>query len=215
MSIAQNILQIKEKIKQITTNEIAIVGVAKNQSTENIREAVEAGISLIANNYVQAGSALVEEVPDLDVQWHFIGHIQSNKIKYLTKYDCIQSIDRLSVATSLNGRLADSGKMMPIFIEINIGKEPQKSGIAPETLESLLKEIKKLSYLKVTGLMAMPPPLEPIEKRRPYFKEMKKLQKKYGLTTLSMGTTDDYLVAIEAGSNMVRLGTCLFGKRIP
>lgn len=217
-SIAENLDIIRKQIALVSKGrEIQIVGVTKHQPVEKVKEAILAGLSRLAVNYAQEGDELRLAIENQSVEWHFIGHIQSRKVKYLTEYHCIQSVDRMEIAEDLNSRLGKNGKTISVLVEVNIGREPQKSGVSPEKLEEFLDRICVLPNLKVVGLMAMPPMLHPVEDRRGYFKEMlqlyKKFQSQYHFEVLSMGTSDDYLLAIQEGSTMVRLGTCLFGQR--
>jgi pyridoxal phosphate enzyme (YggS family) len=218
VSISENLNLIKSQIALVSKGrEIQIVAVTKHQPVEKIKEAIEAGVTKLAVNYAQEGDELRLQVEHEKVEWHFIGHIQSRKVKYLTDYQFVQSIDRLEIAEDLNQRLEKMDKGIYVLVEVNIGREPQKSGVFPEKLADFLDRLSALPNLKVIGLMAMPPMLHPVEDRRGYFKEMaqlfKKFQPEYQLEILSMGTSDDYLLAIQEGSTMVRLGTCLFGRR--
>ncbi len=217
-SVSENLALIKEQMALVAKGrEIQIVGVTKHQPIEKVREAIAAGVTQLAVNYAQEGDELRLQIESAQVEWHFIGHIQSRKVKYLTEYSYVQSIDRLEIAEDLNHRLEKLDRAIYVLIEINIGREPQKSGVFPERLEDFLDRVSALSNLKVIGIMAMPPMLHPVEDRRIYFKEMaqlfKKFKSQYHLEILSMGTSDDYLLAIQEGSTMVRLGTCLFGRR--
>ena len=211
-TVASNLSAILDSISRLTRKpeDIAIVGVTKLQPVALIREALAAGVKILANNYAKEGSALRMACGDLPAKWHFIGHIQSRKVKSLTDYDCIQSLDRISVAKELEKRLQGD---IEVLVEINIGGEAQKSGIASAALPDFLCELHAFPRLRVRGLMAMPPPLEPVEARRPFFQELRRLFDRHSFDCLSMGTSRDYLVAIQEGSTMVRLGTALFGER--
>jgi PLP dependent protein len=217
-TVTENLSLIQQQVELVARGrKVQIVGVTKHQPAEKVEEAIQAGVSLLAVNYAQEGDELRLKIENPRVQWHFIGHIQSRKVKYLTDYQCVQSLDRWEIAEDLNRRLAKLNKVINVLIEVNIGRESQKSGVWPEKLADFLDRMAALENLKVTGLMAMPPMLHPVEDRRIYFKEMFQLftrvQSQYPLEILSMGTSDDYLLAIQEGSNMIRLGTCLFGKR--
>jgi len=217
-SVAENLEIIREQISLIAKGRnIQIVGVTKHQPLEKIKEVIASGVNLLAVNYAQEGDELRLAIDNESIEWHFIGHIQSRKVKYLTDYDCVQSLDRWEIAEDLNARLDNIKKVMRVLVEVNIGREVRKSGIAPEKLGQFLDRVSDLKNLKLVGLMAMPPMLHPVEDRRVYFKEMYQLYQKYrteySFEILSMGTSDDYLLAIQEGSTMVRLGTCLFGRR--
>ena len=214
-SIAENWAAIKEDLKG---HAVTVVAVTKFQNLERIREAVQCGITHFGNNYVQEGMALRSALDTVEqVQWHFIGHIQSRKIKNLVDYDFIQSVDRVELAAELSKRSAGLSKKPKVLIEVNIGNEASKSGVAPAALEKFLDSLDKLEGLSVDGLMAMPPPLEPVEERARYFDEMRVWFDRLGAarrwSTLSMGTSDDYRVAVRCGATMIRLGTVLLGAR--
>ena len=216
--IVENLKLIRQQIALVAKGrEIEVVGVTKHQPLDKVKEAIQAGIVKLAVNYAQEGDELRLQIENDQIQWHFIGHIQSRKVKYLTDYQYVQSLDRLEVAEDLNARLEKLQKAIYILVEVNIGREPQKSGVFPERLDDFLDRVSALPNLKVIGLMAMPPMLHPVEDRKIYFREMaqiyRKFQPQYHFETLSMGTSDDYLLAIQEGSTMVRLGTCLFGRR--
>lgn len=196
---------------------ITIVGVTKYQSLARVEEAVAAGLKVLAVNYAQPGERLREKLKNASLEWHFIGHIQSRKAKKLVDYQCVQSLDRIAIAADMNRRLLEINRSLDVLVEINVGKEAQKSGIAPEEVPQFLLEMKSFSQLRLRGFMGMPPPLFPVEKRLPFFRELRGLfetfQPLHSLDTLSMGTSEDYLIAVQEGSTMVRLGTCLFGER--
>lgn len=218
--IGENLETIKAQIqsKGVKLSSIHLVGVTKFQPVEKVKEVLREGVKDLAVNYAQEGEALRKELSSLEpVRWHFIGHIQSRKMKYLPAYDLLQSLDRLDIAPSLNALLEGKKKKMEVLVEINIGEELGKSGISAEELPSFLEQIAAYPNLVVKGLMAMPPLGENPESGRRYFQQMRRLYEIYekpsSFQYLSMGTSFDYLVAIDEGANMVRLGTCLFGER--
>lgn len=196
---------------------VRIMAVTKLQPLEKVREALTAGVDLLGVNYVQEGEGHQAALAGEKVEWHFIGHIQSRKVKFLTAYDCVQSIDRLEIATDLEVRAETAEKKQAILVEVNIGEEHNKSGIAPSEVGAFLRPLKQLHSIEVKGLMVMPPPLPNIEDRRPFFRKAHELYRQYSnefpFTTLSMGTSEDYTVAAEEGSTLVRLGTVLMGAR--
>jgi PLP dependent protein len=213
------ILAVKSNWEQIQRSlagrPVTVVGVTKFQPIELIQAAVKSGLTHLGNNYAPDGNALMSEIKG--VNWHFIGHIQSRKVKFLLDYQIVESVDRLEIAEQLNQRLLALNRTVEIFVEVNIGEESQKSGVSPLDLGNFLKGLSKLPNLSVSGLMCMPPPLEPVENRRPFFRKTKSLFEQfrpdYPLRSLSMGTSLDYLIAVEEGANLVRLGTTLFGQR--
>lgn len=200
---------------------VKVIGVTKKQPLERIAEGLSLGITSLGNNYVQEGEALRSSLQHLAlgaaVDWHFIGHVQSRKAKSLGEYALVQSVDRFSVAEVLSRNAAASGKSARVLLEINIGREAGKSGVLPEDVVKLAEQLVDLSALQVEGLMCLPPPLQPVVLRRPYFDACvalaEQLDRFFPLRTLSMGTSEDYPVAIAAGATMIRLGSCLYGGR--
>jgi len=192
-----------------------LLGVTKGQTPEKVRDAVRAGLRLLGNNYAQEGEALREALKEEKVEWHYIGHIQSRKAKDLIAYDCVQSLDRIEIAQAFTKHLKSS---LDVLIQVNIGEEPQKSGVLPQDLEMVCEKLKEFTLLQVRGLMAIPPLTATPEERRPYFRKMRQLyevtEKFFPVDTLSMGMSDDYRIALDEGSNLVRLGTLLFGARV-
>lgn len=215
--VAQNLKQIRERVARAASHPVTILGVTKKQPSLKILEAIECGLTHLGNNYVQDGEKLRDELKGKAVRWHFIGHIQSRKAKDLTQYDCVESLDRLEVAKILNERMSATGKKLPVLVEINIGQEESKSGVLPADLDGFLAGLGKMPHLTPSGLMCLPPPLEPVEKRIPFFDQMAELfhryQSQYPFETLSMGTSDDFEIAVKHGANHIRLGTVLFGAR--
>lgn len=218
--IKENFLKIKQDVAKhsLHPDKVTIVGVTKFQPPEKVKEAIENGLTHLGVNYVQEGEKLRSLINQSELLWHFIGHIQSRKAKLLLDYDCIETLDRLEVAADLNRRALDLGKTLSVLVEVNIGRESQKSGVLPEELEKFCESLLAFSQLKVSGLMAMPPAVAP-EQRRPFFKQMRDFYEKLASThpfqTLSMGTSEDYPIALQEGANCVRLGTVLFGPRPP
>jgi len=215
---------IKQNVSQILSelpDGIQLVAAAKTRTPEEILEAVEAGVKIIGENYVQEAERAYEVVGS-KAKWHFIGHLQKNKVKKAVKiFDMIETIDSVAIAKEIDKRCAQIGKIMPVLIEVNIGREEQKSGVLPENTEQLVKEISALPNIRVMGLMTMGPLSGNPEDSRPYFVEMKKLfekMKKLSLPNiemkyLSMGMTNSYQIAPEEGANIVRIGTKIFGER--
>lgn len=197
---------------------ITVVAAVKTQPIEAILEAVEAGIAEVGENHVQEFRANYPLIPG-GVKRHFIGHLQTNKIKYLLgKCDLYQSVDRLNLATELSKRSAAAGITSNILLQINAGNEESKGGFSFEEIEGAYAEIKALPALKIKGLMAMLPFTDDeallkslAHKMRETYDNFKK--KDEGFEYLSMGMSGDCKLCIECGSNMVRIGTTLFGKR--
>ena len=196
---------------------ITIIGVTKHHPPPVIQEVIAAGLVHLGVNYAQDGELLRQSFPSPNLKWHFIGHIQSRKIKFLTSYDCIQSLDRIEIARELDKRLQDLGHKVEVLIEINIAAEVQKSGISAEAVPEFLNQLAQCHNLTITGLMGMPPAVPDLEARRIYFRKLFELfenHRNYStMNTLSMGTSEDYHIAVSEGATMVRLGTTLFGSR--
>ena len=210
-----------EKILSEISEGVELVAAAKSRTAEEILQAIEAGVKIIGENYVQESLKKIEKIGH-KVRWHFIGHLQTNKVKYVIPvYDMIETVDSFKLAKEIDKHAKKNNKIMPVLIEINSGKEPQKFGIIPEDAENLIKEISTLSNIKVMGLMTMGPFTGDPEKARPYFIVTQKLFDKISdrnipnveMKYLSMGMSNSYKIAIEEGANMVRIGTKIFGER--
>ncbi|MDP2907616.1 MAG: YggS family pyridoxal phosphate-dependent enzyme [Nanoarchaeota archaeon] len=196
---------------QIPSN-VKLIAVTKTRAVEEIKEAVGSGVTCIGENRVQEAE---EKFPYLlKVEKHMIGSLQTNKVRLAVElFDMIQSVDSLKLAKEIDKRCEAIGKVMPVLVEVNIGDEPNKHGIKLEDVKSFVKEISQLKNVDVQGLMCVAPLVSP-EEARPYFKKMKRaFDSINGLKWLSMGMSNDYKVAIEEGSNMVRIGTAIFGER--
>lgn len=206
-------------------SDITLVAVSKTYPADLVKEAISFGLSSFGENYVQEALPKIAEVGNPDVQWHFIGHLQSNKAKSVVgKFAMIHSIDSFSTAQELSKRVdADPNLTDPqkILIEVNLGQEATKTGIQLKDLKSLIDEIQELPYVQICGLMAMPPlNWEPEELRRE-FNHLRderdrlatRLSAPHSLVELSMGTSHDFAEAIQAGSTMIRVGTRIFGER--
>jgi hypothetical protein len=216
---------IRENIRSVLQGlppHVILVAAAKSRTPGEILEAVEAGVPVVGENYVQEAAA-AQAVVGRGVKWHFIGHLQTNKVKKAVEiFDLIETVDSLKLGREINKHSGGLGKTMPILIEINSGREPQKSGVLPEDAEALIRELSRLPNLKVEGLMTMGPETGDPEESRPYFRLTKEIFDRFrGLSIrgvammwLSMGMSHSYRVAIEEGANMVRLGTLLFGPRL-
>ncbi len=200
---------------------VVLVAAAKSRTPAEVLAAVAAGVGIIGENYVQeAGAAFA--VIGRRAAWHFIGHLQKNKVKKAVElFDLIETVDSAALAAEIDRRSGELGKVMPLFIEINSGREPQKSGVLPEAAEGLAREIAALRHVRLEGLMTMGPETGNAEDSRPYFQLTRKLSESLkaldiqgvSLTWLSMGMSHSYRVAVEEGANMVRIGTRIFGPR--
>ncbi len=200
---------------------VQLVAAAKTRKPEEILEAIEAGIKIVGENYVQEAERAYEVVGN-KAKWHFIGHLQKNKVKKAVKiFDMIETVDSFELAKEIDKRCAQIGKVMSVLIEVNIGREEQKSGVLPENTEQLARDISTLPNIRLMGLMTMGPLSPDPEDSRPYFVAMQRLfeeMKKLDLPNtemkyLSMGMTNSYQIAPEEGANIVRIGTKIFGER--
>ena len=223
MSIYNNV----QKILNSIPGNIKVIAAAKTRNLNEIRESIDAGICFIGENYIQELEFIGENLADYckKINLHVIGHLQSNKINRALKYcDCIQTIDSIKIAEKINQKVPDfRHNYLPVLIEVNIANEPAKHGVKPDFLEiqSIAVAISKMENLRLEGLMTLGPFGCDAEVLRPYFQQMKSFFDQLlhmnlpntDIQTLSMGMSDSYNVAIEEGSNMVRLGTILYGER--
>ena len=217
-------MTIKQNVKQMLSelpDAIQLVAAAKTRKPQEIREATEAGIRIIGENYVQEAERAYEVVGN-KAEWHFIGHLQKNKVKKAVEiFDMIETVDSVEMAREIDKRCAQIGKTMPVLIEINSGREKQKAGVYPEDAEQLVAEVATLKNIRVMGLMTMGPRFGNPEDSRPYFVEtrnifnrIKKLNLPHvEMKYLSMGMTNSYQIALEEGANIVRIGSKIFGER--
>jgi PLP dependent protein len=201
--------------------DIKLLGAAKAQSIELVRAAIAAGVRLIGENYVQEAQGKKEQITEL-VEWHMIGHLQRNKAKAaLEIFDMIQSLDNFALARELDKEGKKRNKRIRVLVEVNLGGEASKTGVAEDKVEDLLHAAGELSSLSIEGLMAVPPFCENLEDVRPYFQRLRELWERLreahipnvDLKELSMGMTHDFTVAVEEGATIVRIGTALFGPR--
>lgn len=191
--------------------EITLVAITKIFPAAAIREAYQLGLRRFGENYVQEFEGKFPEVSDLaGAQFHFVGHLQSNKARKAAElFHVIQTVDTARLAR----RLDEAGKRMPVMIEVKLGEEGSKSGVAPSELGALVDAIRGCGRLELIGLMTMPPWSEDPEQSRPHFAQLRNLAGQYGLPHLSMGMSHDLEVAIEEGATHLRVGTALFGPR--
>ncbi|MGD0599676.1 MAG: YggS family pyridoxal phosphate-dependent enzyme [Terriglobales bacterium] len=231
MSIAENIAQVRERIAAAArragrnSGEITLMAVSKTFPPERIREAYAAGLRVFGENRVQEFAGKANTLRDLsDIEWHLIGHLQTNKVaKAAELFDAVDSIDSIRMAEKLNACAESAGKTLSVLIEINVGGEQAKSGVAPNSdeLEQILQGAPRWGNLKIHGLMTVPPYAEDPEGSRLYFRQLRQLRDsiaaralpKIGTVVLSMGMSHDFEVAIEEGATCVRVGTAIFGER--
>jgi len=227
MSIAENLHNIREKISEAAARcgrqpeEIRLVAVSKTKSPSEIEEAVAAGQGTFGENYVQEFTSKALQVTP-PVEWHFIGHLQSNKVKLIAGLvTTIHSVDRFSLAEEIDRQWAKTGKVCDILLQVNVSGENSKSGTTAADATALVKDSSTLSSLRIRGLMTMPPFFDEPELARPYFRELKELADAIArenipgvsMKELSMGMSGDFEVAIEEGATLVRIGSAIFGDR--
>jgi pyridoxal phosphate enzyme (YggS family) len=199
---------------------IKILAVSKRVPASSLAAAQECGQLLFGENYLQEAA---EKIPQLSgpLEWHFIGHLQSNKAAQAVKlFQVIQTVDRLKIAHTLNKHAGLLGKQLEVLIQVNVGLEDQKSGVQPQALGQLLQDVQALPHLRILGLMTMPPYNEDPEASRPWFRQLRKLSEQFSgvfanpqQIELSMGLSGDFSVAIQEGATLVRIGTAIFGER--
>ena len=226
-TIKQNIQIVEEKITAAAERagrkreDVLLLAVSKTKPVEVIREAVACGLTSLGENKVQEIMEKYEPMGD-GVHWHLIGHLQTNKVKYIIdKVDMIHSVESLRLSEEINKRAAAKSLVMDVLVEVNMAEEESKFGIQPERVEEFLRQIAPLPHIRVRGLMTVAPFVENPEENRVYFRKMRELlvdmnQKKIdniNMDVLSMGMTGDYEVAIEEGATIVRVGTGIFGER--
>lgn len=214
-------MTVKENVQNILRNlpeNVILEAAAKGRPAESIQEAIGAGISIIGENYIQEAEGHYKLIGHC-VHWHFIGHLQKNKVKKaVALFDMIETIDSVELAREIDSRCKEINKVMPVLIEINSGREVQKHGVFPENAVSLVTEISGLSHLRVAGLMTMGPVVADSTQLRACFIETRNLFeniKKLHLSSirmeyLSMGMSDSYRMAIDEGANLIRIGRKIF-----
>jgi len=200
--------------------EIRLVAVGKTKPVELIGEAIEAGLAVFGENYVQEAEEKIRIFPQ--AEWHFIGKLQRNKVKKaVSLFSWIQTVDSLSLLGEISRRAGEAGKVLPVLAEVNLAGEASKAGMEPEALPGLIEAAPGLPGIRLRGLMAIPPWTEDPEETRPYFVRLRELLSECvsrggagpEMTELSMGMSNDFEAAIEEGATMVRVGTAIFGSR--
>jgi len=231
VSIVGNIAQVRDRIAAAACRsgrslaEITVMAVSKTFSVERIREAYAAGLRVFGENRVQEFAGKADALRDLTgAEWHLIGHLQTNKAATAAElFDAVDSVDSVRMAEKLNASAESVGKTLSVLVELNVGGEQAKSGVAPgsEDLEQILQNAPRWRNLRIQGLMTVPPYTEDPEGSRPYFRQLRQFRDsiaaralpQIGTAVLSMGMSHDFEVAIEEGATCVRLGTAVFGSR--
>jgi len=227
MSIAANLARVKERIAAAALRagrrpeSVKLVGVTKTVDLPRVELAVQAGLEILGENYVQEAREKIQHFRGL-VRWHFIGRLQSNKAKHAVQlFDLIHTVDSLRLAEELNRRAGAIGFVIPVLIQANLAAEATKGGVRVEGVRALIEQAAGLDHLRIRGLMTMPPYFDDPERARPYFRRLRGLSEEVAalglpgveMTELSMGMSGDFEAAIEEGATLVRVGTAIFGER--
>ena len=225
--LKENLSVVEENIKKACEkagrdrNEVTLIAVSKTKPVEMLKEVYDRGIRNFGENKVQEMCEKMDVLPE-DIKWHMIGHLQRNKVKYIAgRTELIHSVDTYRLAEEINIQAKKKNIIIPILVEVNIAGEESKFGTSAEDAMLLVEDISKLENVRIKGLMTIAPYVEDAEENRPYFRKIKQLAvdiankniDNVSMEILSMGMTGDYMVAIEEGSTMVRVGTGIFGAR--
>jgi pyridoxal phosphate enzyme (YggS family) len=201
---------------------VRLVAVSKTVDAPRVAEAIDAGVTILGENYIQEAREKFKALIDRPAKWHFIGHLQSNKAKYAVRmFDLIHSVDSLKLATEIDKAAKKNGKRQAILIQVNISGEETKSGITEKDAIDTIRNVGRLENIHIRGLMTMPPYYDQPDLARPFFRRLAKLRQRIealhipgvSMDELSMGMTGDFAVAIEEGATLVRIGTAIFGSR--
>jgi pyridoxal phosphate enzyme (YggS family) len=226
--IEENVRKIKERIERTcervgrSPSEVKLLAATKTRSAEEIRKAYEAGIRLFGENRVQEAREKIPKLKDLkDAEWHMIGYLQTNKVKYAVElFNCIETVDRKKLVDEIVKKTERKGiKRIKALVEVKLSPEETKSGCPPEKVEELVSYVLKFPQIELLGFMTIPPYFEDPEDARPYFRKLReirdKMEDKFGRSfpELSMGMSNDFEVAVEEGATIVRIGTAIFGPR--
>jgi pyridoxal phosphate enzyme (YggS family) len=206
-----------------TPEEVRLVAAAKNQEIDSVLEAISSGVKIIGHNYLQQAAKHHEEVRASGAKLHMIGNLQKNKAsKAVQIFDCIETVDSIELADLLDRHAYSIGKKVEVMVQVNVGEEPQKSGVSQDEINSLIQHIRSLKHLKLIGLMTIPPFFDQPERARPFFRKLRECRDELmesalleeNMGELSMGMTGDFETAIEEGATLVRIGTAIFGPRL-
>jgi PLP dependent protein len=220
----QQAVEIAASVKRILETAppgVTVVAAAKGRTPAEVKAAIRAGITHVGHNYVQEAQVMIPALGD-SVLWHMIGHLQRNKVKRaMHLFDLIETVDSWRLAEALDRQCAATGKIMPVLVEINSGREARKTGVLPEDVDDLMQRLNELQHIRVQGLMTMGPRFGDPEEARPYFRATRAAFERLStgslpnvtMRYLSMGMSNSYLVAIEEGANVVRIGSKIFGRR--
>jgi pyridoxal phosphate enzyme (YggS family) len=204
-------------------SEVRLVSVSKTVPIDRVRMAIEGGVTILGENYIQEAREKATALSHLSASWHFLGHLQSNKAKYAVRlFDLIHSVDSLKLAQEIHRQAERIDKIQDILVQVNISGEKTKSGVSADDTLALLTEIASLGHIRVRGLMTLPPFFGEPEKARPFFKSLRELSETISvldlpnveMRELSMGMSGDFEAAIAEGATLVRIGTAIFGERV-
>ena len=222
-SLAENLATVRRRIAESAGRagrdpaEVTLVAVTKTVAVERIREAMELGLRVFGENRVQEAIPKIDEIGGSEASWHLIGHLQSNKVRFIEgRFVMVESIDSVGIVEALGRRLHDP---LDVLIEVNVGEEPQKTGAMPAALAEITAALGRYPALRLRGLMTVAPMAPDAQQVRPIFRKLRELRDQtsrrlgHELPVLSMGMTEDYPVAVEEGATMLRLGRALFGPR--
>lgn len=225
--ISENLARVKERMEMAARRsgknpaEVRLVAVSKTVEAERVLQAIEAGVKILGENYVQEAQEKIEALGH-ETAWHFIGHLQTNKARVATRlFDLIHSVDRLPLAQELNRQALQQGKVLPVLLQVNLSGETTKFGARDIEIFQMAEKLSAMEGISVKGLMTMPPYFDDPQSSRPYFIELRRLSEKLAVQNipgivmeeLSMGMSNDFEVAIEEGATLVRVGTAIFGPR--
>jgi pyridoxal phosphate enzyme (YggS family) len=215
-AVRQTIARSAERVGR-DPKEVVLVAVTKTFPVERIREALAVGLRLLGENRVQEALPKIDEIGPANVDWHLIGHLQTNKVKFIEgRFRMVQSLDAVALVAALDHRIQSP---LDVLVEVNVAEEPQKTGVLPADLEAVVHAVSAAQHLRLRGLMTVAPMVPDPEAVRPVFRVLRSLRDKtsqqlgVALPVLSMGMTDDYAIAVEEGATMLRLGRALFGPR--
>jgi len=221
--VSNDIVARVERLRAELPPDVEILAAAKTRTAEEVRAAAEAGITMVGHNYVQEAATMRDALKDAPpLRWHFIGHLQRNKARRAVEiFDVIETIDSERIARAVDRHCAETGKVMPVLVEINSGREANKAGVFPENARALIEAISGFEHIRVMGLMTMGPWTDDAEALRPCFKATRRIYDDLAahpvegveMARLSMGMSDSWQVAVEEGANRVRIGTGIFGPR--
>jgi PLP dependent protein len=227
--LKDRLISVQDRIKTAALDsgrkpeDVQLIAVSKTVPVERLETAIQSGVSVFGENYIQESREKFNALYTHPISWHFIGHLQSNKAKYAVKmFDLIHSVDSLKLARELDKQAGKIDKVQPVLVQVNISEESSKSGVHLDDTVQLVREMSRLTHIAIKGLMTMPPYFNAPDKVRPFFRDLRRLRDHLltlkipdvSMKELSMGMTGDFEVAIQEGATLVRIGTAIFGERV-